>query len=61
MTGVQTCALPISPINPPQPDGASEVYDLLNRTVEKVCYGQLDETAAAAEFFAEANKIMATK
>ncbi len=50
-----------SPINPPQPDGASEVYDLLNRTVEKVCYGQLDETAAAAEFFTEANKIMATK
>lgn len=50
-----------SPINPPQPDGASEVYDLLNRTVEKVCYGQLDATAAAAEFFTEANKIMAGK
>ena len=50
-----------SPINPPQPDGASEVYDLLNRTVEKVCYGQLDAAAAAAEFFTEANKIMASK
>lgn len=50
-----------SPINPPQPDGASEVYDLLNRTVEKVCYGQLDAATAAAEFFTEANKIMAGK
>ena len=50
-----------SPINPPQPDGASEVYDLMNRTIEKVCYGQLDAAAAAAEFLAEANKIMAAK
>lgn len=50
-----------SPINPPQPDGASEVYDLLNRTVEKVCYGQLDAAAAASEFFTEANKIMSSK
>ena len=50
-----------SPINPPQPDGASEVYDLLNRTVEKVCYGQLDAATASSEFFTEANKIMAGK
>lgn len=50
-----------SPINPPQPDGASEVYDLLNRTVEKVCYGQLDAAAASSEFFTEANKIMSSK
>ncbi len=50
-----------SPINPPQPDGASEVYDVLNRTVEKVCYGELDAAGAAAYFFDEANKIMAGK
>lgn len=50
-----------SPINPPQPDGASEVYDLLNRTVEKVCYRELTAAEAAQSFFDEANKIMAAK
>ncbi len=50
-----------SPINPPQPDGASEVYDLLNRTVEEVCYRQKTAEEAATYFFDEANKIMATK
>lgn len=50
-----------SPINPPQPDGASEVYDLLNRTVEKVCYRELTAEAAAQSFFDDANKIMASK
>ncbi len=50
-----------SPINPPQPDGASEVYDLLNRVVEEVCYRQRTAEDAAAYFFEEANKIMATK
>ena len=50
-----------SPIDPPQPDGASEVYDLLNKTVERVCYGELDAQQAADYFFAEAEKIMASK
>ncbi len=50
-----------SPINPPQPDGASEVYDLLNRVVEEVCYRQRTAEDAANYFFEEANKIMATK
>jgi len=50
-----------SPIDPPQPDGASEVYDLLNKTVERVCYGEMDAQQAAEYFFAEAEKIMASK
>lgn len=50
-----------SPIDPPQPDGASEVYDLLNKTVERVCYGEMDAQQAADYFFAEAEKIMASK
>ena len=50
-----------SPIDPPQPDGASEVYDVLNKTVEKVCYGEMDAQQAAEYFFAEAEKIMASK
>lgn len=50
-----------SPLNPPQPDGANEVYNLLNNTVEKVCYQVLTAEEAAVEFFEEANKIMAGK
>lgn len=50
-----------SPINPPQPDGANEVYDVLNRTIEEVCYQQLNAEEAAKKFFEEASKIMATK
>lgn len=47
-----------SPIDPPQPEGASEVYNLLIQTVEKVCYGELDAQTAAEEFFTGAEKIM---
>lgn len=50
-----------SPINPPQPAGASEVSNLLNQVQEKLCYGTYDATAAAEEFFEGANKIMSTK
>lgn len=50
-----------SPINPPQPDGASEVYDLMNRVVEKVCYKEMQAEEAATYFFEEASKIMAAK
>lgn len=47
-----------SPIDPPQPEGASEVYNLLIQMVEKVCYGELDARAAAEQFYTGAEKIM---
>ncbi len=50
-----------SPINPPQPDGASEVFNLLNQTLEQLCYGAYDAPAAAEEFYSGANKIMSQK
>ncbi|MGL5434688.1 MAG: ABC transporter substrate-binding protein [Lachnospiraceae bacterium] len=50
-----------SPIDPPQPEGASEVYNLLQQMVEKVCYGELDAQAAAEQFFDSASKIMDSK
>ncbi|MDF2886193.1 MAG: hypothetical protein K0R23_578 [Lacrimispora sp.] len=50
-----------SPINPPQPDGASEVFNLLNQVQEQLCYGTFDAKAAAEEFFNGANKIMSQK
>lgn len=50
-----------SPIDPPQPDGASEVYNLLKQTVEKVCYGELDAEAGARSFYEGAEKIMESR
>ena len=50
-----------SPINPPQPDGASEVFNLLNQVQEQLCYGTYDSKTAAEEFFNSANKIMSQK
>ena len=50
-----------SQINPPYPNGASEVSDLINKLGEKVCYGELTAEAAAEQLFAEGNKIMAEK
>lgn len=50
-----------SPINPPQPDGASEVFNLLNQVQEQLCYGAYDAKTAAEEFYNGANKIMSQK
>jgi multiple sugar transport system substrate-binding protein len=50
-----------SPINPPQPDGASEVFNLLNQVQEQLCYGAYDAATAAEEFYNGANKIMSQK
>lgn len=50
-----------SPINPPQPDGASEVSNLLNQVQEQLCYGAYDAATAAEEFFNGANNIMSKK
>lgn len=50
-----------SPINPPQPDGASEVSNLLNQVQEQVCYSVYDAETAAKEFYNGANEIMSKK
>ncbi len=50
-----------SQINPPYPNGASEVSDLINKLGEKVCYGELTAEEAAEQLFTEGNKIMADK
>ena len=50
-----------SPIDPPEPDGSNEVYELMNLLVEQVCYGQLSAEEAAEQFYAEATEIMASK
>lgn len=48
-----------STINPPAPDGASEVYDLIDKLEERLCYGEITAKEAAQELFDQGNKIMA--
>lgn len=48
-----------SQINPPAPDTIGQVNDVLNKLEEKVCYGQLSAEDAGAQFFEQANAIVA--
>ncbi len=47
-----------SQINPPAPDGASEVNNLLNQLEEKVCYGEMTAEEAGTQLFEEGNSMM---
>lgn len=48
-----------SVINPPAPEGSSEVSALVDQLVEKVCYGEYTAADAAAELFTQGNAMMA--
>lgn len=48
-------------LNPPAPDGSSEVYDLIDKLEERLCYGEIDAAQASKELFEQGNKIMAGK
>lgn len=50
-----------SPINAPAPDGASEVFDLIDKIEEQLCYGVIDASEAAQQLFEEGNKIFESK
>lgn len=50
-----------SQIDPPMPNGSSEVTELLLQLEEKVAYGQMTSEEAAEEFFVKGNEIMASK
>lgn len=50
-----------SQIDPPMPNGASEVTELLLQLEEKIAYGQMTSEEAAEEFFVKGNEIMASK
>ena len=49
-----------SVINPPQPSTANQVYELVKRLKEQVCYGKLSGSDAGKQLFEEGNKIMAS-
>lgn len=50
-----------SPINPPAPDGASEVFALMDQLEEQLCYGAINAEEAAEQLFTEGNKILEGK
>jgi len=50
-----------SPLGPADPDGSSEVTDLLNKLEEKVGYGEYTPKQAADEYFTEGNRIYEEK
>lgn len=50
-----------SQVNPPAPDGASEVNNLLNQLEEQVCYGEMTAEDAGTQLFEEGNSIMGAK
>ncbi|MCI8663123.1 MAG: extracellular solute-binding protein [Hungatella sp.] len=50
-----------SQINPPAPDSASEVNNLINKLEEQVCYGQMSAEEAGKQLFEEGNAIMGSK
>ncbi|NLM13355.1 MAG: extracellular solute-binding protein [Epulopiscium sp.] len=48
-----------SPINPPAPDSAVEIFDLIDKLEERLCYGEITAAEAAQELFEQGSKIMA--
>jgi multiple sugar transport system substrate-binding protein len=50
-----------SVINPPNPDGASEVTASLKAIMEELCYGQIDASTAAERLLSEASTILSSK
>lgn len=54
-------ALNCSPINAPAPDGASEVFALIDQIEEQLCYGVIDAAEAAKQLFEEGNAILGSK
>lgn len=48
-----------SPINPPIPDGAIEVYDYYNQLIDRILIGQITAKEAAEALYEQGNKIMA--
>lgn len=50
-----------SAINPPAPEGSSEVTDLINSLTEQVCYQSITAEEAADQLYTQGNSIMASK
>lgn len=47
-----------SPINEPAPEGANEIYSLIDQLQEQLCYGMITAEEAANQLFTEGNAIL---
>lgn len=50
-----------STINPPAPDGASEIFTIIDELEERLCYGQINAKEAAEELYERGNAILKSK
>lgn len=50
-----------SDVSPASPNGATEVYDLIYKQEEAICYGETTPAQAAAEVITKGNEIIANK
>ena len=50
-----------SDVSPASPNGATEVYDLVYKLEEAICYGEKTAQEAADEFIQKADEILANK
>ena len=57
----EVVAVNCSPMNPPAPEGNSEVTDVLKKLEEKIGYGEITAEEAAKEFFEKGNEIYSGK
>lgn len=57
----EVVAVNCSPINPPAPEGNSEVTDVLKKLEEKIGYGECTAEEAAKEYFEKGNEIYSSK
>lgn len=57
----EVVAVNCSPINPPAPEGNSEVTDVLKKLEEKIGYGECTSEEAAKEYFEKGNEIYSSK
>ena len=48
-------------MSPASPNGATEVYDLVYKLEEAICYGEKTAQEAADEFIQKADEILANK
>lgn len=50
-----------SDVSPASPNGATEVYDLVYKLEEAICYGEMDSKTAAVELLTQGNEILNKK
>ena len=50
-----------SDVSPASPNGATEVYDVVYKLEEAICYGEMTAAEAADQLLTEGNEILSNK